>query len=280
MKFSLIAATIGRSAEIERLFDSLAGQEYQDFELILVDQNADDRARKICDKFRDRLHIVYLQSERGLSRARNVGLRYARGDVIAFPDDDCWYPPNVLQQVASQFLTDDCLCGLTGCSIDSEGKVSQGRWAKRSLTVNRYNIWVCATSYTIFLRAPAVAAVGGFDEMLGVGSGTLWGAGEEVNYLLQVLRRSMYVRYDPNLRIFHPEPIVNFDATAFSRARLYNRGLGRVLRLNRYPLFFVLYKIIRPLAGSALSFCQMKPKRAVYYWIAASQRLLGWLLRG
>jgi glycosyltransferase involved in cell wall biosynthesis len=276
MKFSLVMATLGRSVEIERLFGSLVGQAYRNFELLVVDQNEDDRVRKIVNAFRDRMEIVYLRSEKGLSRARNVGLRHVRGDLVAFPDDDCWYGPDVLARVVARFRADGTLAGVTGRSIDGSGAASQGRWALEPLVVNKRNVWTCATSYTIFLRAAAAKQAGDFDETLGVGSGSRWGAGEEVNYLLKVLAAGMVVRYDPALTIFHPEPIPVMDEKAFSRARLYNRGFGRVLGLNGYPFYFVFYLVFRSVAGCVVSALKFDFKRAKYYWIAASQRLLGW----
>ena len=276
MKFSLLMATLGRHVEVERLFGTLVDQTYKDFELIVIDQNDDDRVRKLVDAYSDRLEIVYLRSEKGLSRARNVGLGHVRGELVCFPDDDCWYRPDTLAHVAARFAAEPELSGLTGCSVDDSGVPSQGRWATEPLVVDRYNVWTCATSYTIFLRTAAVRAAGPFDERLGVGSGSRWGAGEEVNYLLGVLDAQLRVCYDPALRISHPEPIQVLDEKAFSRVRLYNRGFGRVLGLNRYPAYFVLYLIARSVGGCMVSLLKLNFKRARYYWIAASQRFLGW----
>lgn len=276
MKFSLVMATLGRSVEVERLFGTLANQSYKDFELIVIDQNDDDRVSRLVTQFSDCLKIVYLRSEKGLSRARNVGLRHVSGDVVCFPDDDCWYRPDVLEYVARRFKAEPALYGLTGCSVDAGGVPSQGRWATEQLVVDRYNVWTCATSYTIFLRASAVRQAGKFNELLGVGSGSRWGAGEEVNYLLGVINKDMRVCYDPKLRIFHPEPLLVMDEKAFARATLYNRGFGRVLGLNAYPTYFVFYLISRSVAGWAVSLAKFNFKRARYYWIAASQRYLGW----
>ena len=276
MKFSLLMATLGRHVEVERLFGTLVDQTYKDFELIVIDQNDDDRVRKLVDAYSDRLEIVYLRSEKGLSRARNVGLGHVRGELVCFPDDDCWYRPDTLAHVAARFAAEPELSGLTGCSVDDSGVPSQGRWATEPLVVDRYNVWTCATSYTIFLRTAAVRAAGPFDERLGVGSGSRWGAGEEVNYLLGVLDAQLRVCYDPALRISHPEPLLVLDEKAFSRVRLYNRGFGRVLGLNRYPAYFVLYLIMRSVGGCMVSLLKLNFKRARYYWIAASQRFLGW----
>ena len=274
--FSLIMCTLGRSIEVERLLVSLESQIYKEFELIVVDQNDDERVKSLVDRFNERIRIVYLRSEKGLSRARNVGLKAARGDVIAFPDDDCWYAPDTLSFVAARLGSDSTLGGMTGCSVDGAGRLSQGRWSASRHLITRYNVWTSATSYTIFLRADAVSAAGKFDEQLGVGAGSRWGAGEEVNYLLAVLRNGFPVCYDPMLRIFHPEPLQQFDDKAFSRGRLYNRGFGRVLGINGYPWHFVLYVMARPLLGCLLSLLKGDIARSRYYWIATSQRVLGW----
>ncbi len=276
MKFSLIMATLGRTAEIERLFHSLATQTHQDFELIVVDQNPDDRVRKLVSRFEDAFKIVYLQSEKGLSKARNVGLLSVTGDMVAFPDDDCWYGPNILAHVARVLAKEPALGGVTGCSVDENGRPSQGRWSKVSFKIDRYNVWTSATSYTIFLSAAAARAVGRFDEQLGVGSGSKWGAGEEVNFLLGAIEKGYSVRYDPTLQINHPNPIMAFDDKAWARGKLYNRGFGRVLALHRYPLYFVLYLTGRAAAGCVLAALKGDGGRARYYWIAATQRVLGW----
>jgi Glycosyltransferases, probably involved in cell wall biogenesis len=93
MKFSLIMATYGRSNEIENFLISLKNQTYKNFELIVIDQNDDDKAYKIIKKFQNDINIIYLKvSFKGLSKARNYGLNYASGQIIAFPDDDCEYP--------------------------------------------------------------------------------------------------------------------------------------------------------------------------------------------
>jgi len=277
MKFSVIMATVGRSDEIVRLFDSILLQDYPDIEVIVVDQNPDDRVQKIVAKYKDRFPIVYLRSEKGKSRALNVGLQAVTGSIVGFPDDDCWYRPGTLQYIADQFAADPDMHGLTGNSVDDLGVPSQGRWALHSQDVDRFNIWTCATAYTIFLRREPVEAIGGFDVELGVGTSSRWGSGEEVDYLLRVLEHGYRVRYEAGLRVNHPEPLAIFDEKAFHRGRRYNRGFGRVLRLNRYPAHYVAYMVARPVAGCVLSIIRYRPARARYYWIAASQRLLGWM---
>jgi glycosyltransferase involved in cell wall biosynthesis len=153
MKFSLVTGTCGRDSELERLFTSLAAQTYKNFELILVDQNEDDRVRRLVDIWRNRFDVLHLHSPRGLSRARNLGLAHVSGSIVAFPDDDCWYAEDLLEKVVDRFNATPQLGGLTGMSIDEAGRPSQGRWGTEARQIDRVNIWTSATSYTIFLSA-------------------------------------------------------------------------------------------------------------------------------
>ena len=99
---SLVVATVDRVAELERLLASLEAQSFQDFEVLVVDQNEDERLAPVMARH-PRLRLSHLRSERGVSRARNVGLRAAQGEIVAIPDDDCWYPENLLASVAEWF---------------------------------------------------------------------------------------------------------------------------------------------------------------------------------
>src|ERR1700754_3487501 len=85
--FSLIVCTVDRSDQLERLFASLKVQRYTDFEVILVDQNLDDRLAGLVEGYSPSFTIRHIRSERGISRARNNGMAIATGSYICFPDD-------------------------------------------------------------------------------------------------------------------------------------------------------------------------------------------------
>src|ERR1700687_2188783 len=84
-KFSLVLATVGRTSELERFLMHLNRQSYRKLELILVDQNPDDRLIPLVTTYRECFPVIHCRSAIGLSRARNVGLAHAAGDILAFP---------------------------------------------------------------------------------------------------------------------------------------------------------------------------------------------------
>ena len=74
-RFSLIVATITRTHELKRLLESLTRQEFSDYEVILVDQNHDDRLQDVIEEFFGRVPVLRISSPKGVSRARNKGLQ-------------------------------------------------------------------------------------------------------------------------------------------------------------------------------------------------------------
>ena len=97
MKFSLVLATVDRSDELERFMFHLNQQICRDFELIVVDQNQDNRVELILAPYFDKFPILHIKSnELGASKGRNMGFKYVSGEIIGFPDDDCWYASDLL----------------------------------------------------------------------------------------------------------------------------------------------------------------------------------------
>lgn len=274
MKISLILATKGRVVEIERFMRSVTQQDYRSLELIVVDQNDDDRLEPILRKSNLPFSAIHLRSEVGLSRARNVGLAVATGDIIAFPDDDCWYPDELLTRVVSEFQSHPLVDGLTGRSENGGGEASGGSFSRRKGRVDVNNVWKKGISYTMFLRSSVCAAVGPFDEELGVGASTRFGSGEESDYLIRTAKLGFNIQYLPDLVVFHPNPIL-FDRNHCDKAFRYGMGMGRVLSKHRYKLSYNLYTILRPIGGALLSLLTLRARKAAYHLAIARGRLCG-----
>lgn len=246
---SLVVCTIGRTAPLERLFHSLRDQTYDTgaYEIVLVDQNPEGTLRQIIAAFPD-LPIRRVRSPKGLSRARNVGIGVARGGLVGFPDDDCWYPPATLANVAGFFETSPDVAVLTGRTLDAEGRESLSRFQSESGFISHVNAFQTGASPTLFARHSAAVAVGGFDETLGVGARTPFQSGEETDFVLRVVASGRFAYFDRSHVVHHDQVKVDVG-----RARGYALGYGRVLRLHGYPSRDVFARAARTLAGSAVA---------------------------
>ena len=120
-RVSLIVATRWRTKEVRRLLDSLVDQTYQVFDVIVVDQNDDNRLQSLLAEYDSRLTIKHVRSRAfGKAAANNVGLRICDGDIVPFPDDDCWYAPDLLRRVADMFEAHPEWDGVSGCEASPE----------------------------------------------------------------------------------------------------------------------------------------------------------------
>ncbi|MDF1544061.1 MAG: glycosyltransferase [bacterium] len=275
MRFSLIMATINRREEVARMMASLERQSSKDFELILVDQNSDNRLNDLVETHRARFAIVHLRSQPGLSRSRNVGLNYARGEFVSFPDDDCLYPPELLEQVLDWMLENEQYVGLSGRSIDESGLSTVTLFDREAGEIDKQNIWKRMTSIGLFLRWNEQTRQFRFNEELGVGAGSGFGAAEDIDFPLRLLAHGLRLYYQPKIGIVHPPVATVFDRVSANRAFLYGGGTGRVLKLHRYPLRTKARALFRPLGGVALSLVSARPGKARYHWSLFKGRLRG-----
>lgn len=272
LSFSLILATVGRTAELVNFLDDLVCQSYPHFELVIIDQNSDDRLLPIISRYSERLRILHCRSAVGLSRARNVGLKHASGDFVAFPDDDCWYSPDLLKRVAQILNAHPEFDGITGRPIDK----SFSRFHTVSGAITRENVFVRCSSVTIFLRRSVVDRVGEFDEGLGLGSTRGRTAAEESDYLIRAMAAGFRLTFDAGIEVFHSEPTVLYDANFNRKAYGYQFAFGSVLRKHRYPFWYVARTWLRALGGVTASVLALKWDKARYHWIVLKGRVAGW----
>jgi glycosyltransferase involved in cell wall biosynthesis len=257
--FDLVLATVDRVAELGRFLDSLERQAYREFRVLLVDQNDDDRLGPLLQE-RGSLDVVRLRSPRGLSLARNTALGELRADFVAFPDDDCVYPDDLLERVAGRFSS--ALDGVTG-----RGGTSAA-WAPDGAILTRDNLWNRAVSYSIFLRREVVERVGPFDERLGLPSSS----GEEIDYLVRALDAGARIEYDPSLLVEHPDERRDLDHIAARDGR----SIGYILRKHRYPPRVVARMLVRPAGGAVLAAIRNDRARARFHASTLRARLLGY----
>jgi glycosyltransferase involved in cell wall biosynthesis len=250
LSFSLITATVGRTEELENLLDSLASQAYPELECIIVDQNLDRRVKDIVDSWKRSLNIRTVDSVPGLSRSRNVGLALAKGDILAFPDDDCWYSPRLLANVSSWFEQHAEYGFLTVGAEDLNGVSSGNRWIQDHCEIRPSNAFRTTFSSTIFVRRTAAAKDNLFDEAIGAGAGTRFGSGEETDYILGLMATGARGYFDRTWNIGHPKRDMLSGQVNKLRAFSYGSGMGYVLRKRSQNLLaasFVAYDLLRSL---------------------------------
>lgn len=134
---SLIICTYRRPFAVRRLLGSLKGQTIQPDEIIIVDSSPDNDTGQIDLEFTDssetfEIRYHHVSSEhRGITRQRNYGITHARGDIIAFLDDDTVPEPDYFKEIKGCFDRHPDAIGIGGY-IANEVKWKRKKSGKRS----------------------------------------------------------------------------------------------------------------------------------------------------
>lgn len=252
MKVSLVVATFGRADALARLIDSLAAQTSTHFELLVIDQNPDDRLLPYIEQARQaQLAVKHLRlAKPSLSGARNLGIAEATGDVIAFPDDDCWYAPDLVEQVQAAFQQHPTWDALVAQWVEQAEGMARPTAGGQTLSAAAWRQFRGgeASSISLFARASALQRHGGFDERLGVGQ--WFGAGEETDLLLRMLCGGALVGQWPSARVHH-----RFVLQALARPQAQwrsvlhrARGTGAIYAKHRLSGWVFLRGLLSPVA--------------------------------
>ena len=215
-RLSVIVCTRDRPQQLAACLDSLATQAALPGQVVVVDNSGGGSAREICA----RPGVTYLHEPApGLSRARNAGLAAARGDLLAFTDDDVELAPSWTQEVVRAFddVSVDAVTGLVlparldtpaqrAFEIDLGGFTSRHfpiRFDSRFLEVTRHmgpQVWRIGAGANMAFRRSVFARLGGFDERLGAGAS---GCSEDSEFWYRILAAGGVCLYEPRAVVRH-----------------------------------------------------------------------------
>ncbi len=111
MKLSIIIPAYNASGTIERCLNSIINQDVKDMQIIIIDDYSSDSTFLCCEKLQKKFSCIelYRSDGRGVSDARNTGLKYADGDIIGFCDADDYFEKNVFSIILKEFQSDEGL---------------------------------------------------------------------------------------------------------------------------------------------------------------------------
>jgi len=241
MKVALIIATTGRRKhQITKLLVSLAKQSHRNIEVIFALQGT-AQIGPLLEPFTSQLDIKTLTTSKfGLAYARNLGAREARADILAFPDDDCHYAPDTIEN-ALRHLHDNH-CDLLAAGVyDGDSEQPFFRYPPKLVPMGAAQFWL-APSVSIFIKKNIFQQVNGFDEDFGLAAA--WPSGEETDLIFRIHYHIPDARFllDAGVKVFHKKTkrTGRFFAGQTERAFLRNKGWGALARkhLNNAPFYW------------------------------------------
>lgn len=214
---SVVVCTRARPAHLRNCLNALRALRRRPHEIIVVDNAPDTSAtREVVEAFPETSYV--LEPRPGLDRARNTGVRAARGEIIAFLDDDADAHADWLGALADAFDAPDValVAGLVlPAELETEAQyVFETRWGlhrgyrprtfDRTFYLQRRGrglpVWEIGAGANLAVRRSVLERLGGFDERLDSGAA---GVGGDSELCYRVLAAGLDCRYDPRAVVHH-----------------------------------------------------------------------------
>lgn len=219
LKVTVVLCTFNRCQFLEKVLQSLSMlvlPDSVDWEVVVVDNNSSDQTRVLvedfCRRYPERLRYVF-EPQPGLSHARNAGIREARGDIIAFTDDDVLIPPTWLQALTAG-LRDGQWAGAGGRILPEQTFVppswlrGENKYALAPLPVfdlgpDAERLFEPPFGANMAFRKEMFIKYGHFRTDLGRSPGNLM-SNEDTEFGHRLLSGGEQLRYEPAATIYHP----------------------------------------------------------------------------
>ena len=230
-----------RLADVKELLSALGGQSYRRLEVVFVGERSREITTVVEAHARTKglrnVQTVFNTGTPGLAAARNLGVCHARGDIIAFLDDDALPFPDWARELARTFASDANVIGATGPALplwqDGQGEwfppefqwiISCTGWFPTGETREVRNAWGMNMAFrrAVFERCR-------FDERLGGNMGATDGAklgllGEDTAFSLEARRQTGgSIVFNPAVRVLHKVYAYRFQPR-FVRRRAFWEG--------------------------------------------------------
>lgn len=229
-RFSVVIPTYRRPHQLHECLRSIAALEYprDRFEVLVVDDGGDVPLDPVVRPFADQVELSLLrQPNAGPARARNAAAGRARGDLLAFTDDDCRVEPRWLAELARAFTdSPDCLVG--GHTVnEAPGIYSAASQLIVDVVYRHYNAdprnagFIASNNMAVAARS--FREIGGFDPDFRFA--------EDRELCGRWRYAGRRILYHPAARVRHTHPL---DAASFCRQHFgYGRGAGQLRRRRR-----------------------------------------------
>lgn len=221
MDISVVVCTYNRAGLLPRTLEGLNAQEVPRdlrWELVVVDNNSTDGTREVIERFIPHAPMPMshvFEPEQGLSAARNAGIAHARGEIIAFTDDDVRPAPDWIAMVGR--VQRESNADLVGGRILPDWSEPVPRWlreepelavrlaimehdkAERVVSLSQPGqIW----GANLAARRDLFERIGMFDARRGMKGAKLY-RGEDSDLVRGAIRAGCAAVYDPRLVVWH-----------------------------------------------------------------------------
>ena len=230
---TIVVITRNRDSQLKRIFISLLMQTSFPREILVVDNASTDKTKAVALSFRNMLPIRYIYEPKiGIPYARNRALKEAKGEILAFIDDDCEATPTWVEEIVKAHKKYPKVAAIQGATISKPTKTITTFWQ----TV--YNLWLKANTdkngYLLVLDTKNISFKLPILHRLHLRFDEQFQRGSDVDMAKQLLHKNQVIMYYPQASVYHWE---RNNIIAFLWQR-YQVGKTQAMLEFKWPLGF------------------------------------------
>ncbi len=212
---SIVIATRNRPKQLSACVESIFKSTYRTFEVIIVDQSTNNDTSVLISKISDARIRYYKQKYAGLSKARNYGVKLAKGLIITFTDDDCIPDEQWLAHIYKSLSFHKDVWGVFG-RTEPYIKEYKNKICPCTFQGKKMKIFDSPTKHweslgfgnNMSFRKKIFEKIGFFDPLLGLGSPGL--SAEDAEFSLRILTNNYRLMYNPQVLVYH-DRLVSYE---------------------------------------------------------------------
>ena len=241
MRFSIIIPVYNRPQEVDELLESLCGQTFKDFEVVVVEDGSSEKCDTVCKKYADLLTLNYFfKPNSGPGPSRNYGAERSQGEYLIILDSDVIVPDNYLEIIQQELDHEPCdafggpdrahpsftpiqkAINYSMTSFFTTGGIRGGKQKLDKFYPRSFNLGIKKSVYE---------ALGGFAPMR---------YGEDIDLSTRIFKSGYSCRLFPEAFVYHKRRV---KFSSFFK-QVKHSGEARVILKNKYPETFKLVHLL------------------------------------
>lgn len=196
MKISVVVPTYNRSNLLRNNIESLLKQDYpkNEFEILICDDGSPDDTGEVVKEYIAKISspkiLYFTQNNQGPAAVRNLGIRNAIGEIIAFTDDDCETDQDWLREIAKSFKDNDKIVGVGGVTYSIPEKITP--FTHQIENKEPWSFPTCNIAY----KKDLLDRLGGFDPRF-----PFTNEDADISWRIESIGQ---VIHNPKMRVLHP----------------------------------------------------------------------------
>lgn len=235
---TVIVCTLNRSDKLRNCITSIMNNTFTDFEIVLIDQSNSDLTKEVVKKFETKKVNYFKMYDKGKSKAINMAISKASGDILSFTDDDCIVDKDWLKNIKKSFQEYEDITGVFGKvmpfepskNIDKICPCTFLKVKKRIISKPIIHWENIGFGNNMAYRRKVFNQIGGFKKWLGPGS--IGSNAEDAEFAFRVLSNGYKLLYNPQISVYHNRWLTKEE---FKKQRL-SYSCGEVACYGYYAL--------------------------------------------